>query len=71
MILGKINKNESTIRFSLDLNCVNCGKKVPGGMLASEKYYGTYSFLLEVDDFKKKYLCGICRDEKRTSKIEK
>ncbi|MFB5617317.1 MAG: hypothetical protein ACE5Q4_01470 [Nitrosopumilus sp.] len=40
-------------------------------MLTSEQYYGTYSFLLEVDDFKKKYLCGICRDKKRTGKIEK
>ncbi len=65
MIIGKINKNEPTIRFNLNLNCTNCGKKVPGGMLTSKKYYGTYSFLLEVDNFKKEYLCGSCRDKKR------
>lgn len=65
MILGKIDKDEPTIRFNLDLDCTKCGKKVPGGMKSSEKYYGTYSFLLEVDNFKKNYLCGSCRDKKR------
>lgn len=65
MIIGKINKNEPTIRFNLNLNCTNCRKKVPGGMLTSKKYYNTYSFLLEVDNFKKEYLCGSCRDKKR------
>jgi hypothetical protein len=65
MIIGKINKNEPTIRFNLNLNCTNCGKKVPGGILSSEKYYGTYSFLLEIDSLKKNYLCGVCRDKKR------
>lgn len=68
MIIGKIHENEPTIRFSLNLNCTNCGKKVPGGMLTSEKYYGTYSFMLEIDDFKKKYLCGTCRDKIRINK---
>ena len=68
MIIGKIGENEPTIRFSVNLNCTNCGKKVPGGMLASEKYYGTYSFMLEIDNFKKNYLCGICRDKTRTNK---
>ncbi len=37
-------------------------------MLTSEKYYGTYSFMLEIDDFKKKYLCGTCRDKTRINK---
>ena len=71
MIIGKIKENEPTIRFFLDLSCNYCGKKVPGGILTSEKYYGTYSFLLEIDDLKKKYLCGICRDKKRIGTIEK
>jgi hypothetical protein len=71
VIIGKIQENEPVIRFSLDLHCSNCGKKVPGGITASEKYYGTYSFLLEIDDFKKKYLCGICRDKQRIGKNEK
>jgi hypothetical protein len=71
MIIGKIHKNETLIRFNLDLHCSNCGKKVPGGITTSEKYYGTYSFLLEIDDFKKKYFCGICRDRQRVDKIKK
>lgn len=71
VIIGKIHKNEPTIRFNLDLCCSNCGKKVPGGITSSEKYYGTYSFLLEIDDFKKNYLCGICRDKQRIDKIKK
>ena len=65
MIIGKINENEPKVRFNLNLNCTKCGKNVPGGMMTSEKYFGTYSFMLEVDDFKKNYLCGICRDKKR------
>jgi len=65
MIIGKINENEPKVRFNLNLNCTKCGKNVPGGMMTSEKYFGSYSFMLEVDDFKKNYLCGICRDKKR------
>ncbi len=65
MIIGKINENEPKVRFNLNLSCTKCGKNVPGGMLTSEKYFGSYSFMLEVDDFKKNYLCGICRDKKR------
>ncbi len=65
MIIGKIKKNETKIRFNLNLNCTKCGKNVPGGMMTSENYFGSYSFMLEVDNFKKNYLCGICRDKKR------
>ena len=36
-------------------------------MLTSKKYLGSYSFFLEIDDLKKNYLCGKCRDEKRIS----
>jgi len=65
MIIGKIKKNEPKKRFNLNLNCTKCGKNVPGGMTTSENYFGSYSFMLEVDNFKKNYLCGICRDKKR------
>ncbi len=65
MIIGKIKKNEAKIRFNLNLNCTKCGKNVPGGMMTSKNYFGSYSFMLEVDNFKKDYLCGICRDKKR------
>ena len=65
MRIGNFTNNESTIKFNLNLNCTNCGKKVPGGMLTSKKYFGSYSFFLEIDDLKKTYLCGICRDKKK------
>ena len=65
MIIGKIEKGEKTIRFNLDIFCSSCGKKVPGGMKTSEKFYNSKGFEKEIDDFKKKYLCGICRDKKR------
>ena len=68
MIIGKIKKNEKKVKLDLDIYCTNCGKKVPGGVKTSEKYYGTKSFLNEVEDFKKNYLCGICRDKKRVNK---
>ena len=65
MIIGKIKKNERTIKFDLDIKCTNCGKKVPGGIKTSKKYYDTDEFKLEVKNFKKNYLCGKCRDRKR------
>ena len=65
MKIGKIEKNEKTIKFNLEIYCSNCGKKVPGGMKASEKFYNSKEFENEVENFKKNYLCGICRDKKR------
>ena len=67
MIIGDIKKNEKTIRFNLDICCSNCGKKVPGGMKASEKFYNSKEFKSEIKKFKKNYLCGVCRDKKRIS----
>ena len=66
MIIGKIEKNEKTIRFNLEIFCSNCKKKVPGGMKASEKFYNSKEFQKEVENFKKNYLCGVCRDKERT-----
>jgi len=40
-------------------------KKVPGGMKTGEKYFQTEAFKIELEYFKKNYLCGICRDKKR------
>jgi len=68
VIIGKINKNEKRVKFVLDIHCTNCGKKVPGGLQASEKFYGTEPFNTELKQFKKNYLCGICRDKKRLEK---
>ncbi len=68
MIIGKINKNEKRVKFVLEIHCTNCGKKVPGGLQASERFYGTESFKKELELFKKNYLCGICRDKKRLDK---
>jgi len=65
MIIGKIEKNEKKIKFHLDLSCRKCGKSVPGGMQTSENYYNSNSFKIEIDNFKKTYLCGICRDARR------
>ena len=67
MIIGKIDKDEKRIKFESEINCNNCGKKVPGGLQTSEKYYRTDKFQKELEEFKKNYLCGICRDKKRTS----
>jgi len=32
MRFGKIEENEKIIKFNLELQCINCNKKVPGGM---------------------------------------
>ena len=68
MIIGKILKDEKTIRLNIDLNCTNCQKKVPGGIKTSEKYSKTGEFKKEIEVFKKNYLCGICRDKKRVNR---
>ncbi|MFQ5475407.1 MAG: hypothetical protein ACE5DT_00060 [Nitrosopumilus sp.] len=69
MIIGKISENEKIVRFDVEIHCTNCGKKVPGGLKAGEKYYQTKTFETELEYFKKNYLCGICRDKKRLEKI--
>jgi len=44
------------------------GKKVPGGIKTGESYFQTEAFKIELEDFKRNYLCGICRDKKRLEK---
>lgn len=68
MIIGVIPKNEKSVRLNIDINCSNCGKRVPGGIKTSEKYSKTNDFKKELVEFKKNYLCGICRDKKRVNK---
>ena len=68
MIFGKISENEKTVRFNVEIHCTKCGKKVPGGLKAGEKYSQTKAFKIELENFKKSYLCGICRDKKRVVK---
>ncbi len=68
MIIGKISKNEKTVRFNVEINCTNCGKKVPGGLKAGEKHSQTKAFKIELENFKANYLCGICRDKERLAK---
>jgi len=65
VIIGKILKDEKTVRFNLDIHCTNCGKQVPGGMKSGEKYFQSSEFKNDVKKFLKNYLCGICRDRKR------
>ena len=67
MIFGKIKKDEKIIKFNLKMQCVNCNKQVPGGMKSSENYFNTHEFNKELEKFQKIYLCGICRDKKRTN----
>lgn len=67
MIIGKIEKDEKRVKFNLDIKCSNCKTQVPGGIQTSEKYYGTNSFYKEIENFKKTYLCGRCRDKKRVN----
>ena len=68
VIIGKIGENEKSIRFDVKIHCNNCGTKVPGGLKTGEKYYQTREFKIELEQFKKNYLCGVCRDKKRLEK---
>ena len=65
MIIGRISENDEKIRFNIDIHCTSCNKQVPGGIKTGKKYYQTKEFKIELEDFLKNYLCGICRDKKR------
>lgn len=65
MIIGNIRPGDKKIRFNLEIWCSACKTKVPGGIQSSERHYGTDAFYKEVEEFKKNYLCGRCRDKKR------
>ena len=65
MIIGKISKNEKKVKFTEKIICTNCSKQVPGGLQTGESYYQTEQFKKELENFKKTYLSGICRDKKR------
>lgn len=67
MRIGKFTGDESTIRFHLELACVRCGKKVPGGIVTSENYFGSYAFLLEIDELKKNIFAEIVEIKKEFS----
>jgi len=71
MIIGKISENEKRIKLNLDIFCSNCKKQVPGGIQTSEKFYNTPKFKIELENFQKTYLCGICRDKKRILNLKK
>jgi hypothetical protein len=68
MNIGKISKNEKILKFNASIHCTDCGKQVPGGLKTGEAYYQTKEFEIELENFMKKYLCGICRDKKRLKK---
>lgn len=66
MIIGSPAEDERMIRFTTEIHCNDCGRKVPGGLKTGEVYYHTKEFTEELDMFKESYLCGICRDRART-----
>ena len=71
MIFGKIEKNEKIIKFNVEIQCINCCKKVPGGMKSGETYFNTQEFNRDLEEFKKTYHCGICKNKTRKGKEDK
>jgi len=66
MILGSIKDGEERVKLSIDIFCIACSKRVPGGIQTSENtYHNTELFQAMLKEFREQYLCGICRDEKR------
>ena len=68
MNFGRFSKDEKRIRIKVDIHCSSCQKKVPGGLQTGEQYYESEEFEKELEDFKKNYLCGKCRDRQRINK---
>ena len=51
--MEKFEKNEKIIKFNVEIQCVNCCKKVPGGMKSGETYFNTEEFNKDLEEFKK------------------
>ena len=68
MIIGKTSKGEKMIKFEAQIHCNSCKRQVPGGLKTGEGYYQSDEFEREFEEFKKNYLCGICRDAKRVER---
>ncbi len=62
MIIGKIAENEKRVKFNVPIHCTDCNKTVPGRIISGDEYSQTKAFKIELEQFKKNYLCGICRD---------
>ncbi|MGY5151602.1 MAG: hypothetical protein ACW9XA_04980 [Candidatus Nitrosopumilus sp. bin_6a] len=70
MIIGEISDKDKKIELKVEIYCTNCGKKVPSGLKAGEIFSKTEEFKIELKEFMKNYLCGICRDKKRVTKLK-
>jgi|TARA_B110000467_G_scaffold79269_1_gene71624 hypothetical protein len=46
--LNKLAKNEKIIKFDVEIQFVDCKKRVPGGMKSSENYFNAYEFNKEL-----------------------
>ncbi len=68
MIIGRILENEKKVKFNANIHCNNCGIIVPGGLQTGESYFDTDEFKSQLKEFKRNYLCGVCRDKKRVDK---
>ncbi len=68
MIVGPIAGGEKTVRLEIDIRCTACGKMVSGGIKASARFSASSSFQAELDSLRRGYLCGVCRDRKRTGR---
>ena len=64
MIIGEKLDDEKMLRLEIEIYCTTCEKKVPGGIKTGKAYSKTKAFETELENFKKNYLCGICRDKK-------
>lgn len=68
MKVGNYPNDEREIRLNLEILCSNCGKRVPGGILTGENFANSLEFKEEIEQIKRSYLCGICRDKFRIKK---
>lgn len=70
VIIGKISDKDKKIELGIEIYCTNCGKKVPSGLKTGKVFSKTDQFKIELEEFMRNYLCGICRDKKRVTKLK-
>ena len=65
MRIGDFPDTEERTRIEIEIFCRQCSKRVPGGIVTGKRYAESDKFLRDVEELKRRYLCGVCRDKKR------
>ena len=65
MILGTITDSEARVTTREVIACTACSKGISGGITVSSAIHGTAEHKRLLEDLRRTYMCGRCRDAAR------